>query len=285
MRTLGLDISHWDGTVVWIQLPKEFRFVFIKATEGNYPPDHLAWQHWIGAGQEGLLRGPYHFWRFAADAKGQAKEFYDRVKWLEAEGGKSELPPVVDLEDTRAPKMSQAVRDHILVTLKEVERLFGRRPIIYTAGWWTDSWIGDCSFLRAYPLWVASYTENMNIGPYMMSIPNGLLVWTFMQWTETAEIAGIAENDECADCFNGTFEQLVLFAGGTAPPVPPTVPFKGVVTATTLNIRTGPVVTSSTIGSAKGGQQVTVYEEKNGFGRITVNPTDLWVSLSYIRKV
>jgi lysozyme len=210
----GLDLSHWDGTVVWPELPDDYKFCFIKATEGGYKPDPLAWQHWIGAGQEGLLRAPYHFWRADVNAQAQAAEFVARIRWLEAEGGRSELPPVVDLEDPRAPK-SSSILPHMRAVLTAVELGYGRRPIIYTAKWWTDAWLGDVSWMREWPLWVADYTAAPPAEP--RRLPRGLSDWTFWQYMDWAEIPGIAENDEDADVFSGSLDELYAFAGQTPP--------------------------------------------------------------------
>ena len=205
----GLDLSHWDGTVEWPLIPDVYKFVFIKATEGGYIPDHLADQHWIGAGQQKILRGAYHFWRASATPRAQAKEFHDRVLWLEAQGGKSELPPIVDLEDDRAPRMTclPAIR----AMLTEVELAFGKRPIVYTAKWWTDPWIGNCAWLKEYPLWVADYTAAPPSAP--RRLPIGLFNWTFWQYSDWAEMPGIAENDEDVDVFNGTIDELRALGG------------------------------------------------------------------------
>lgn len=206
----GFDLSHWDGTVVWPEVPSDYKFVFIKATEGGYRPDPLAWQHWIGAGQEKLLRGAYHFWRYSAPASVQAKEFVDRLRWLEAEGGKSEFPPVVDIEDPLAPQKS-IILPHIRAVLANVELLYGRRPIVYTAKWYADAWLGDCSWLREWPLWLADYTSAPPNQP--RRLPRGLTKWTFWQYCDWGEIPGIAENDEDLDVFNGSLDELYAFAG------------------------------------------------------------------------
>ena len=208
----GLDLSHWDGTVVWPDVPPEYRFCLIKATEGGYIPDHLAEQHYIGA--QGRLRGCYHFWRYGAPASVQAREFIARIRALESVGGPMELPPVVDLEDCRAPKGS-VIFPHIRAILATLELEFGKKPIIYTAKWWTDPWIGDCSWLREYPLWVANYTYDTSRGPYYL--PRGLTKWAFWQYSDKGAVPGIAENDEDLDVFNGTLEELYIFAGLKAP--------------------------------------------------------------------
>jgi lysozyme len=204
----GLDLSHWDGTVVWDDVPDDYKFVFIKATEGGYRPDPLADQHYIGA--QGRLRGFYHFWRYGVPASKQIAEFRSVTAAIEARGGKAELPPVIDLEDFRAPK-SSVIIPHIRATLANAELAFGRKPIIYTARWWTDEWIGDCSWLKEYPLWVADYTAVPPAQPNRM--PKGLTNWVFWQWTDKAEIPGIAENNEDRDVFFGSLERLYAFCG------------------------------------------------------------------------
>jgi lysozyme len=215
-RVFGADLSHWDGTVEWTLWDHTFKFVFIKISEASPNTgwsviyDHLAGQHWLGAGQEGLYRGPYHFWRYRGGTPAaQAKHFYD--SWVKAcaEFGcpaKLELPPVCDFEDMTAPKLNADVKYQFRAFLDEVERLFRVKPIVYTAYWYTSAWVGDCSWLLPYLLWVAHYTFLPNGQPLLM--PKGLPKWTFWQYSDRAEIAGVAENDEDVDAFNGSIEQL-----------------------------------------------------------------------------
>lgn len=214
-RVYGADLSHWDGTVVWTEWDHMFKFVFIKISEGSPGTawcykDALAGQHWEGAGQEGLYRGPYHFWRYnGGTATQQAEYFYKCWKEACAQFGNDavlELPPVADFEDMSAPKFNPRVKLAFIEFLREVERLFGVRPIIYTAKWYTNGWIGDCSWMKPYILWVAQYTYNPNGAPTLL--PTGLTTWQFWQYSDKAEIAGVAENDEDVNAFNGSLAQL-----------------------------------------------------------------------------
>lgn len=127
-RAEGIDSSHWQGT--WI--PEEVKaagksFVFIKASEADGWTDDQFAVHWLAAKDEGLLRGAYHFWRRQVGAVAQAAHFYETVL---ATGDLGDLPPVLDLEDTAARKKSGIDID-ILQCLHEIERLFGKKPIIY----------------------------------------------------------------------------------------------------------------------------------------------------------
>jgi GH25 family lysozyme M1 (1,4-beta-N-acetylmuramidase) len=105
-----------------------------------------------------------------------------------------------------APKLNADVKYQFRAFLDEVERLFRVKPIVYTAYWYTSAWVGDCSWLLPYLLWVAHYTFLPNGQPLLM--PKGLTKWTFWQYSDRAEIAGVAENDEDVDAFNGSIEQL-----------------------------------------------------------------------------
>lgn len=58
---------------------------------------------------------------------------------------------------------------------------------------------------------------------------------------------------------------------------------KYIVTASKLNVRKGPGTNYSVIKTLKYGTTVTVYETKNGFGRISQNSSE-WVSVNYLTK-
>lgn len=48
-----------------------------------------------------------------------------------------------------------------------------------------------------------------------------------------------------------------------------------------LNIRSDADINSSIVGTLTNGEKVTIYEEKNGFGKIN-NLSNMWVKLDYI---
>jgi lysozyme len=125
-----------------------------------------------------------------------------------------ELPPVLDIEDCRAPKGSVLI-PHIKACLQMLESEFGRKPIIYTARWYTEPWLGDCSWLKEYPFWIAQYTYNPSVKPTYL--PRGITKYLFHQYSDNLEIPGIAENDEDGDTFNGSLEELYAFAGMKPP--------------------------------------------------------------------
>ena len=147
----GIDVSHWQGEIDWERIPAEYKFAFIKATEGTGFIDDKFRRNWSSAMP--MLRGAYHFWRYHFNGTLQAEHFFDVVS---AAGDPAELPPVVDLEDTRAPKGGDIVL-RIRQMLQRTEELFGQKPIIYTANWWWHPWTLGNEGFGDYDLWVAHY--------------------------------------------------------------------------------------------------------------------------------
>lgn len=185
----GIDISHWQGTVEWPAIPDAYKYVFLKATEGTGFVDDQFALNWVyGAGEESILRGAYHFWRYAFSGTQQAEHFFDTVSET---GDMGELPPVVDLEDTRAPKGGDVVL-RMRQMLQRAEELFGQKPIVYTANWWWNPWTLRNTGFGDYDLWVANYKT---VYPWSKPLmPAGWDNWQIWQHSSRGRVAGIAGN-------------------------------------------------------------------------------------------
>ena len=93
----GVDVSHYDGTIDWKAAHGGgIDFAIIKATENiNFiDPDFAT--NWKNAGDNGVIRGAYHFFRPEVDATAQADYFIQNAG-VPAAG---DLPPTIDLEVT-----------------------------------------------------------------------------------------------------------------------------------------------------------------------------------------
>lgn len=94
MRTLGVDVSHYQGDVNWLAVAKsDVGFAFAKASEGAGVDDHFQ-KSWTGIQEAGLFRGAYHFGHPGGDPETQAVHFASVVGAL----GFRDLPPALDLE-------------------------------------------------------------------------------------------------------------------------------------------------------------------------------------------
>src|SRR4051812_18934171 len=68
MRTLGIDVSHYQKNVNWESVARsDVKFAFAKATESNSAVDHFFAANWRGIQDAGLFRGAYHFGRPGTD--------------------------------------------------------------------------------------------------------------------------------------------------------------------------------------------------------------------------
>jgi lysozyme len=179
----GIDVSHWNGVLDWTAIKKYgIDFAYIKATESTTLKDHMFEQHVNGAKAAGVPWGPYHFFRYVADAKAQAAEFYNTVSAV----GTPDLPPVLDLEDKSAPK-STALVAKMKETLVEIERLFKVKPIIYTGTWWWNPYTNYNKTFGSWPLWIAAYTYYYPAHP---TLPAGWSSYLIHQYTNQLNIPG-----------------------------------------------------------------------------------------------
>ena len=205
----GIDISRYQSYIEWdkikvltdaqgrstnsVNQAKDIRnvsYVFIKATEGNSFKDKYFKKHWKNAGNSGIRRGAYHFFRSSKDAETQAHHFIRTVGELSAD----DLPPVLDIETIHKGCSYKTLNDKALIWLKTVEKHYGRKPIVYSSA----TFINDilCKEIKEnYPIWVAHY------GAPAPRCPR----WHIWQFADDAVVYGI---DGYVD-LNVTTEQIL----------------------------------------------------------------------------
>lgn len=193
----GIDVSHWQGAIDWDAVEDDgVEFAFIKATEGGDYTDPRFAANWAGARQAGVVRGAYHFFRPQTDAMAQVAHFLRTVQLAPGD-----LPPVLDVEVTDGRSAAQ-IAAGVRTWLQEVERVTGRRPILYTrASFWTGQMGGG---FGGYPLWVAHY------GVSSPNIPAEWSGWTFWQHSDAGRVDGIS-GDVDLNWFNGDRAELNAF--------------------------------------------------------------------------
>ncbi|NPA26077.1 MAG: SH3 domain-containing protein, partial [Chloroflexi bacterium] len=277
-RVLGVDVSKWQGEMDWLQAARQgVWFAFIKATQGINIVDPQFRRNWEQS--RGLvLRGAYHFYDTAYDPVAQA-DFFVRALPPHDRG---ELPMVLDLERGRTTWA------HVQRFMDRVQALDGRVPILYTSPGYIAA-LGPPP--KPWPLWIAHYDVPAP------SVPRGWDRWTFWQYSATGPGAQYGAKSKYIDLnvFNGSLEDLISFigmdwgraawwrcgrlerVGGTAPAPEPTGE-RRVVTAYRLRVRSGPGTQYAIVGILTRGEIVTVYETRNGWGRIG---KDRWISLYY----
>jgi lysozyme len=176
----GIDVSHHQGEIEWEEVAtSEIEFAFIKATEGGDFSDPRFEFNWGQAKAAGIARGAYHFFTFCSPGLDQARHFLTVVP---PEPGA--LTPVADVEfggNCTSYDDLEEVRGELAIFLAEVERAWGRKPILYLT-FRSKLEIADARF-DAYPVWFRNV---------FWSLPNDASsLWIVWQHADDGRVAGI----------------------------------------------------------------------------------------------
>lgn len=195
-KSIGLDVSEYQGRIRWtyvdtLEQKYPLDFVFIRATVGRDRKDRRFDRNWLGAKENKMIRGAYHYYRPNENSLEQAELFIKTVTLQ-----KGDLPPVLDIE--RLPK-NQSL-DRLKVGLKRwlnrVELHYGVKPIIYTGERYYDDFLKE--EFSDYLFWIANYNF------YREEINED---WLFWQFTEKGSVPGIKGNVDI-NIYNGDVQQL-----------------------------------------------------------------------------
>ena len=145
----GIDVSKFQGDIDWNAVANSgVKFAWIKATEGGDRADERFQANWTGAKAAGVARGAYHFVYWCRPPLEEMANFEQNAP-VEDDA----LPPVLDVEATPTSKTCHkhltqegAIAD-MKVMLDEMERHYGKRPIIYTTVDFYEAILSDGAFI------------------------------------------------------------------------------------------------------------------------------------------
>ncbi|NDP26051.1 MAG: glycoside hydrolase family 25 protein [Flavobacterium sp.] len=195
-KAVGIDVSEFQGKIDWtlvenIENEYPLAFVFIRATAGNDCEDGQFENNWLGAKNNKMIRGAYHYYRPNENSLAQAKLFIKTVQLH-----KGDLPPVLDIEKLPKDQSLDSLKIGLKRWLKAVEAHYKVKPIIYTSEKYYDDFLKED--FSGYLFWIANYNF------YREKIDED---WLFWQFTEKASLSGIKGNVD-VNIFNGDAEQL-----------------------------------------------------------------------------
>ncbi|TRX34862.1 glycoside hydrolase family 25 protein [Flavobacterium sp. ZT3R18] len=195
-KVVGIDVSEYQGKIRWSYvdtLEKKYplRYVLIRATVGNDRVDNQFKRNWLGAKENKMIRGAYHYYRPNENSLEQAELFIKTVKLK-----KGDLPPVLDIEKLPKEQSIERLKIGLRRWLKTVELHYGVRPIIYTGEKYYDDFLKE--EFSDYLFWIANYNF------YREEIQDN---WLFWQFTEKATVPGIDYNVD-VNIYNGDLQQL-----------------------------------------------------------------------------
>lgn len=252
---IGPDVSFYQDAET---TPQGINFVKMKQTAGyvvirsgqNVWVDSDFRTNWTGAKSAGLPRGSYWFYDSRANPTDQADLWYSTF-----DGDLGELPLFADFEEAYGGAYTGW--KHWKTFLERIKSRVGNHEIgIYTAYYYwvrnapnatTDA--ANLAYFKQYPLWVANYGVTTPLVPKPWDA-NG---WTFWQFTDSGDgdLYGVESSRIDLNYFNGDLAAFnARFKLGTPPPPPPG-PVWYKVTASALNVRSGPGTTFGVIGLLK----------------------------------
>jgi lysozyme len=199
LRVPGIDVSKYQGRIHWPAVASTpVRFVIIRATKGNRYRDGRYARNLLGATQNGLAVGAYHYAKPSSarwDARAEADHFL-RVARVAA----GDVVPVLDIEEAGGLSSGQ-LRVWARAWLERVEARTGVRAMIYSGvHFWQGFMRNTSSFARrGHQLWVAHWYVRAPEIPGRRWGGKGFTVW---QWSASGKVDGI-KGDVDRDRLNG----------------------------------------------------------------------------------
>ncbi|RFB80821.1 glycosyl hydrolase family 25 [Methylovirgula sp. 4M-Z18] len=181
----GIDVSKYQGEIDWHRVRSSgIRFAWIKATEGGDHLDERFQENWENSKAAGVKRGAYHFvfW---------CRPWYEEINWFKQNVPvePDALPPVLDVEATPDSKSchrhlsKEEVVPEMRAMLTEMERYYGKKPIIYSTVDFYQAILSDGD-LSDFPIWVRSTK-------YEPTHHYGDRKWHFWQYQADGNVPGI----------------------------------------------------------------------------------------------
>jgi lysozyme len=179
----GIDISHYQRVYSWLQVSDQVSFAYHKASEGHYSDPKFK-EHLMGAREQALSVGGYHFYRPDVSPDIQLRTFHtqlesiylgdgDLVPALDAE----REPPLVFTPEIYVPGMTRVVRGII----KE----WGKCVIYCSQHDWSTLGNPEILLDPDVYLWVAHYTPKE-----APAVPMGK-PWTMWQHSGSGTCPGV----------------------------------------------------------------------------------------------
>ena len=125
-NTQGLDISHHQEKVNWTRVDPKYKFIILKATEGQNFLDTDFLYNWNNARLNGFIVGAYHFFTMTSSGVAQADFYISKVS-----ASDKTLPPIIDLEISTKKYKKKDVIKNLEEMVEKLEKHYKKRVIFY----------------------------------------------------------------------------------------------------------------------------------------------------------
>lgn len=271
---VGVDFSAWENVLDFNKTKSAGASFCITRGLFGLMIDKKFREYWPKMKEAGLIRGLYGFLTWDSDPVVQATTLYEMVK-----NDLPEMPFIVDFEPYNRGNGDFSIPKDAPTRLKSycdtLEKLDGRKPIIYTGAYiWQES--GNTkSFWADYLLWIAAYQT---------SAPKIPLPWKnyfLWQYTEKGNGSQYGCDGGGIDMnrFEGTYDEFCKVIGySNSSPIPdPIDPIPNeddmltYITLTEMNVRTGPNIKYPVVSTLAKGTSINPLD---------VSGDEVWVQIS-----
>lgn len=180
----GVDVSHHQndaGGIDWKKVSKNYKFAFIKLTEGETFIDPKGRENVEQAKKHGMIVGGYHFARYkdVAEAKREAAFYKSHAKDLGLDFVINDLEHAEDMRDHHITDISDAT-NAFMESISEIGK-----PLLYTYPSFMSSYLNPAA--DKWDLWIAHYgVSSPSIGFFSD--------WKVWQYSSSARIDGMHGN-------------------------------------------------------------------------------------------
>lgn len=277
--TCGADGSHWSGTINFVKMhDRGAKFYIGKASDsyrgGKLFEDSKFKEHFDQAFSIGqLLLGCFHWLQPDKDPKVAADFYLERYFKYPFQ-----FLPILDFEEPYVYQNN--LQGHYSwcaeVWLDRVEAQTGRKPIVYTAKWYTNYFAKKyISWMKVYPLWVAHYPWVVTkfTRPLMPGDWDNWKIWQFSaDGNRLGNEFGVQARDIDLDYYQGSYDELLswLETGEPEPTEPPEqedAMYK-IHMLGNMSIRKEPNFNGTVIDYALKGHTYLATEERNGWYKL-----------------
>lgn len=271
MSFKGIDVCEFQGKIDWEKVKADgVDFAILRATYGTSNTDSRFKRNADECTRLGIPFGVYVY-SYALSVQGainEAKHLLDVIK-----GYKLSYPVIIDMEDADGYKKKFGMPSNstlVDICAKECEMFeeAGYYAMIYASKSWFDTKLKS-SKLDRYDKWIAWWYSKAKFDT------NEYGMW---QYSSSGSVNGISGRID-VDIAYKDYPSKILKGGNPSKPAESKTEIKYVNASPYLNVRKGASTKEKIVGKLYPGNKVTVYEKKNGFGRIGDSK---WVSLNYL---
>jgi GH25 family lysozyme M1 (1,4-beta-N-acetylmuramidase) len=246
MRTIGIDVSHWEGQIDWQTASQVIGFAYYKCTDGLSFVDDTFEANRAACDQVGLAHAPYHYFQPGLDPLAQADHFIQTA-------GKGFKKYIVDVEEDA--NADNNLSGDLLTYLLRVFMLTGIRPVIYTSpGFWNEHLRPAPAWTKNYELIVAHYTA-----AHLPTVPVGWNNWSIWQFSDYYFVPGCSCEVD-GDWFNGDLAACRQWFGNYRQVEPATYSFRARSLFNQLHVRLEPSTLAKETDHLAKGDEVIVED-------------------------